>query len=214
MCTYSVFDEEFRVYGKVLESYDTQELLDVMSHVPLPENGTVYEMTIPEFEKLDVFHDLQNRAFGGMLIQLGMCWGRNSKLNCLEYHKGSELNLGTHDLILLLAKQDEIVDGKLDTAKVKAFLVPAGVLVECYATTLHYAPCHVSEEDGFRMAVVLPRGTNGPKPDSDGHNSADKMLSACNKWLLAHPDSVEAKQGAYIGLVGENIDIAPYLKEE
>lgn len=30
---------------------------------------------------------------------------------------------------------------------------------------------------------------------------------ACNKWLLAHPDSAEAKAGAYVGLVGENVHI-------
>ena len=128
-------------------------------------------------------------------------------MNCLEYHKGSELNLGTHDLILLLAKQDEICNGKLDTNLVKAFRVPAGIFLECYATTLHYAPCHVSDKDGFRMAVVLPRGTNGPKPEG----VEDAMLLGCNKWLLAHPESDEAKQGAYVGLVGDNIDISGIL---
>ena len=33
-------------------------------------------------------------------------------------------------------------------------------------------------------------------------------MTARNKWLLAHPDSSEAASGAYIGLTGENIDIA------
>ena len=28
-----------------------------------------------------------------------------------------------------------------------------------------------------------------------------------NKWLLAHSESTEATQGAYVGIVGENIDI-------
>ena len=35
-----------------------------------------------------------------------------------------------------------------------------------------------------------------------------RKLWACNKWLLAHPDSTEAAHGAYIGLTGENIDIS------
>ena len=39
----------------------------------------------------------------------------------------------------------------------------------------------------------------------------DKLLWARNKWLLAHPEADEAAQGAYVGLKGENIDIAPYL---
>ena len=29
-----------------------------------------------------------------------------------------------------------------------------------------------------------------------------------NKWLLAHAESGEAAQGAYVGLVGKNLDIA------
>ena len=35
----------------------------------------------------------------------------------------------------------------------------------------------------------------------------DALLWACNKWLLAHPDSAEAKAGAYVGLTGENVKI-------
>lgn len=37
------------------------------------------------------------------------------------------------------------------------------------------------------------------------------MLWACNKWLLAHPESSEAAQGAPAVLRGENIDIAADL---
>lgn len=144
-------------------------------------------------------------------MQLGMCWGRNTKLNCLEYHRDSEFNVGTDDFILLMTKQEEIVDGVLDTARVKAFRVPAGVLVEVYATTLHYAPCHTDPSKGFRVAVALPRGTNTEKPESAGNCGDSKLLWARNKWLLAHPDSSEAGQGAVVGLNGENIDIKDYI---
>ena len=154
-----------------------------------------------------MFREFSERAYGGMPVQLGMCWGRNTKLNCLEYHRDSEFNVGTDDFILLLAKQNEIENGTLDTAKVKAFRVPAGVLVEVYATTLHYAPCHTDPAKGFRVAVVLPRGTNGPRPETEPQNDEDRLLWACNKWLLAHPDSAEAAQGASVGLMGTNIDI-------
>ena len=142
-----------------------------------------------------------------MPIQIGMCWGRNTKLNCLEYHRDSEINLGWKDFILLLAKQDEIVDGVVDTAKVKAFLAPAGVPVEVYATTLHYAPCHTCPDCGFRVAVVLPLGTNTDKPPYTPKNDEDGWMTARNKWLLAHPESTEAKGGAHVGLSGLNIDI-------
>ena len=32
----------------------------------------------------------------------------NTRLNCLEYHRDSEVNVGARDFILLLGKQDEI----------------------------------------------------------------------------------------------------------
>ena len=207
MHIYSVNDPEFKPYGKVLPGYDTTELVDAMLAVPLPEQGTSYRPGIPELETCEIFADFRDRAYGGMPIQLGMCWGRNTKLNCLEYHRDSEVNIGTHDFVLLLAKEDEIGDGKLDTAKVKAFRVPAGTAVEVYATTLHYAPCHVNEDDGFRTAVVLPRGTNTEKPAIDPINDEDALLWARNKWLLAHPDAPEAGRGAYVGLTNTNIDI-------
>ena len=42
------------------------------------------------------------------------CWGYNTRLNCLEYHRDSEVNVGARDFILLLGKQDEIENGVLD----------------------------------------------------------------------------------------------------
>jgi len=203
----SVYDPSFNPYGQVLTGYDTAALVSAMECIPLPEAGVVYEPSIASLEANAIFGLLQNNAYGGMPVQIGMCWGRNTKLNCLEYHRDSEVNIGTGDFILLLAKQDEITDGKLNTACVKAFRVPAGVAVEVYATTLHYAPCHVNEAEGFRVAVVLPKGTNEAKPAITPITREDNWLWARNKWLLAHPDSSEAAQGAYVGLVGENIDI-------
>ncbi len=203
-----VSDPSFTAYGKVLEGYDTTALLKTLDEVtPLPE-VVEYVPSLPELEALPIAAQLASNAYGGMPIQLGYCNGRNTRLNCLEYHRDSELNCGTQDFILLLAREDEIADGRLGTAKVKAFRVPAGTLVEVYATTLHYAPCHTDPVRGFRVLVALPRGTNGPRPDLPPLNDEDKTLWACNKWLLAHADSAEAAQGAYIGLCGVNIDIS------
>ena len=121
MNIYSVFDPAFKPYGKVLEGYDTGELCAAMEAIALPAAGTAYEPGIDSLEACAVFADFRDRAYGGMPIQLGMCWGHNTKLNCLEYHRDSEVNTGWKDFILLLAKQDEICDGVLDTAAVKAF---------------------------------------------------------------------------------------------
>ena len=206
MKVYSVSDPEFREYGKVLEGYDVNELLDAMKKVEMPAEGVAYEPWIDSLEACGVFKDLQTNAFGDMPIELGMCWGYNKALNCLEYHRNSEINIGATDFVLLLAKQDKIIDGVLDTADVVAFRAPAGAVVEVYATSLHYAPCQV-EDGGFRVAVVLPRNTNTDLQKPAEKDFEDKMLWARNKWLLAHPDSAEAKQGAYIGLKGENISL-------
>ena len=203
----SIYDPSFRPYGQVLAGYDTKALTASMEAIPLPERGVAYEPSIAALEANAIFGQLQNGAYGGMPVQIGMCWGRNTVLNCLEYHRDSEVNIGACDFILLLAKQEEIADGRLDTARVRAFRVPAGVAVEVYATTLHYAPCHTDAKEGFRVAVVLPKGTNEAKPAISSINDEDARLWARNKWLLSHPESSEASQGAYVGLAGENIDI-------
>lgn len=211
MKIYSIYDPEFKPYGQILPGYDTTCLLNAMKTIPLPEEGTAYEPSIPVLEATCTYGQFQNNAYGGMPVQLGLCWGHNTKLNCLEYHRDSEVNVGDVDFILLLAKQDEIVDGMLDTSVVKAFKVPAGVAVEVYATSLHYAPCQANSNAGFRVAVVLPRGTNTAAPGITPKNDEDTWLTACNKWLLAHPEAPEAGQGAHVGLKGENIDIAADL---
>lgn len=208
MKIHSVFDPAFKRYGQVVEGLpDTvSELLEALQKTPLPE-GTGYVPEEPLLQELPAVVEISEHCYGGMPVQLGWCNGHNTRLNCLEYHRDSEFNLGTEDFILLLAKQEEISEGTLDTSLVRAFRVPAGTLVEVYATTLHYAPCHVDADKGFRVLVALPKGTNTEKPDITPLTAEDKMLWACNKWLLAHPDSNEAKAGAYVGLSGENIRI-------
>ena len=212
MKIYSVFDPEFKSYGQVVDGMaDTvQEILDVLKDAPQGA-GVDYVPEYKPLQELPAMVEISEHCYGGMPVQLGWCNGHNTMLNCLEYHRDSEFNLGTEDFILLLAKQDEIENGVLDTAKVRAFRVPAGVLVEVYATTLHYAPCHCDESKGFRVLVALPQGTNTDKPAIENKSSEDKLLWARNKWLLAHPDSSEAAQGAHVGLSGENIDIANLL---
>ena len=206
-----VTDPSFRNYGQILTGYDVKELLETLDRVtPLPE-GVEYVPEQPELMALPIEKELRNNAYGGMPIQIGWCNGHNTKLNCLEYHRDSELNVGVKDFILLLAKREELENGELDTAKIAAFCVPAGMLVEVYATTLHYAPCNAAKDAGFKTIVVLPKGTNLDKPEITVKNAEDEILWASNKWLLAHADSSEAAQGAKVLLKGENIDIAPLL---
>lgn len=206
MKIYSVYDPEFAEFGKVLKGYDTKELMSAMDAIALPDEGVSYEPWIDSLEKCSVFGEFETNLAGGMPIELGMCWGHNKLLNCLEYHRSSEFNIGSTDFILLLAKQDKIIDGVLDSADVKAFRAPAGAVVEVYATSLHYAPCQVND-GGFRVAVILPRNTNTNIDKVAEKDFEDKLLWARNKWLIAHADAPEAKQGAYVGIKGENLSV-------
>ena len=209
MKIYSVYDNAFKPYGRVVEGVEDaiSQILPVLADTPITE-GINYVPEYAPLQELKAVKVVENHLFGGMPAQLGWCNGHNTKLNCLEYHRDSEFNLGVENFILLLAKQDEITDGVLDTAKVKAFWVPAGVMVECYATTLHYAPCHADPAKGFKVLVALPKGTNTEMPDITPKAWEDRLMTARNKWLLAHPESKEAENGAYVGLAGDNIDIA------
>ncbi len=212
MKIYSVTDPAFKAYGQIVEGLSDAagQIVQALASTPLPE-GTDYVPSDPVLQQLPAADQISDHCFGGMPVQFGWCNGHNTKLNCLEYHRDSEFNLGTEDFILLLAKQEEIENRLLDTAKVKAFRVPAGVLVEVFATTLHYAPCHCDAAKGFRVLVALPWGTNTERPVMESRTPEDALLTARNKWLLAHPESNEAKNGAKIGLTGENIDIAALL---
>ena len=203
----SVLDPAFKPYGRVAEGYPVGGLMEALRTTPLTD-AVVYTPREEALHAAPEAEAIGEVLYGGMPFQLGWCNGHNTRLNCLEYHRDSEFNLGTEDFILLLAKQDEIENGVLDTTKVRAFRVPAGVLIEVYATTLHYAPCHANPAKGFRVMVALPAGTNTPYRRESAPNPLDRQLWARNKWLIAHPDSAEATQGAVVGLSGENTDIA------
>lgn len=199
-----VTDPAFGRYGQVLEGYDFTGLIKEMKHTPVPED-VIYVPSVEELEALDVMKDLQNKGYGGLPVQIGYCNGHNKKLNAVEYHRNSEINIAVTDLVLLIGHQQDIEpDHTYDTSKIEAFLVPAGTGIEVYATTLHYAPCHVNE-GGFQCVVVLPKGTNTDLTFQTEKTGEDSLMTAKNKWLIAHEDAKIA--GAFNGLKGENITI-------
>lgn len=212
MKIYSVRDREFEPYGKIIEGYDVEQMMRMLKGFKIGEGYQVDYIPFDEtLENTEFARVISDRIFGGLPAQVGCCWGKNTKLNCLEYHRSSELNLSSDDFILLLAKEDEIVDGKIDTSKVKAFRCEAGTLINVFATTLHYAPCSSKNGKGFKVMVALPIGTNTEYSIENPKTVEDRMLFARNKWLIAHSESDEAKKGAYIGLEGENIDIKKFI---
>ena len=202
----SVTDKAFKKYGQVLKNYDCTEIIEKMKSTPLPDD-VIYEPSIEELEKLSIAKELQDREYGELPIQIGYCNGNNYMLNAVEYHRSSEINIAVTDLILLIGSQQDIEDDySYDTAKIEAFKVPAGTIIEVCATTLHYAPCNANE-NGFRCVVVLPRDTNLPLENEISKSGEDALLFARNKWLIGHKDTDLGEQGAFIGLKGENISL-------
>lgn len=200
-----ITDERFRKYGRVVQNLDFSALVEEMQNTPLPE-GVDYVPSLDSLEALPVFEEIKTKVYGEMDIQIGYCNGHNTKLNAVEYHRSSEINVAATDAVLIVGMQQDITDDfTYDTSLMEVFRVPKGVAVEVYATTLHYAPCGENGE-GFKVAIILPRGTNYPlgKPH-DGWE--DRLITATNKWLIAHPEGGVAGT-PHIGLVGKNLDIS------
>lgn len=200
-----ITDPEFKKYGKIVEGIDFSEILANLEKLPMPAEGVEYYPGVKELEDTKAYASISESLYGGMPIQIGMCNGHNKLLNAVEYHRDSEINVALYDMVLLLGSEQDITDDfHYDTSKVEAFLVPAGKAVEVYATTLHYAPCHV-EDKGFKAVIVLPKGTNYDLKNKPTATPEDKLMTAVNKWLIAHEDA--AIDGAFNGLVGENVGI-------
>ncbi len=199
-----VTDASFRKYGRVLTGIDFTELLAKMQETPCPAD-VIYEPSVAELEVLPVYKELQTVSYGELPIQVGYCNGNNYKLNAVEYHRSSELDIAASDAVLLLGWQPDVTDDfTYDTAKIEAFLLPKGTGVELYATTLHYAPCN-ADKNGFRVVIVLPKDTNLPL-DEKHEGGEDGHLTAKNKWLIGHPEG-GLPEGSPLGLVGENISL-------
>ena len=155
-------DPAFCRYGRIVQGIDFSDLVEaIRRETPLPD-GVAYEPSIAALEATKAAKELQRQTYGELPIEVGYCNGHNYKLNAIEYHRSSEINVAATDAILIVGMQQDITDDfKYDTSRMEAFLVPAGTAVELYATTLHYAPCS-ADDGGFQVGIVLPaHRTNG-----------------------------------------------------
>ncbi len=206
---YSVFDDDFKSFGRIVKGYNFTEIIDYMEKkTDIPENGNVYFPSIEEMESTAVFSEVSDVLYGGMPIQIGYCNGRNITYNGFEYHKGSEINIAVTDFMLVLGHSWDIEDNRYYVGDEKVFFVPKGTAIEMYQTTLHLSPCRVSDE-GFKDIVILPRGTNTPLESKRKKGDEESViLLQRNKWVIAHKDREPlVKQGAFTGLIGENKEL-------
>ena len=194
--------ENFSCYGRVIKDEQFQTLIQALSGKGIPEEGNVYTAHDPSMDFPGVTEFISQKYYSEMPIQIGHCNGHTHALNAFEYHQGNEINFMATDCILMLARQQDIREGKISSDLAELFYFPAGTVVELYGTTLHYAPCALSRK-GFRVGVILPKGTNQPLQNP----SLSPLVWGKNKWLICHPQSPVAGKGAYAGITGENITL-------
>lgn len=200
---FDVHSKEFSTFGRIIEGVDITEIVAAAKKIENPERGSCYLPGVETFEKLDIAGKIKTKFFGEMKIQVGYCWGYNSLFNATEWHTSSEINIAVTDLLIIVGHVWDVENNTIDTSAFKAFFVPAGTVLECYATTLHYGPCQV-KDNGFGWVVALPEGTNTPLSGEYD----DKLLWAKNKWLISHIENTElVEKGAVAGVTGKNFEI-------
>lgn len=204
---HSIHEDVFKRYGRVIHE-DTSVFCAAAETLPFPEEGSKYVAATPELDQIPEADTLRKVHCGGLDEQIGLCWGHSHQLNALEWHTCNEFNIAVRELVLLLAKREDLdADGRLDSAKVKAFYLAQGDMVEVYSDTLHFCPCEVTE-NGFSCIVGLQRGTNLPLEPEQKIGT----LWAANKWLLGHEDNAPLiVRGAFPGIYGENWVINPIV---
>lgn len=199
----NITGKAFKIYGRIHTGYTLDKIFEKMQDTALPEKEVIYVPSVEEMELLPEAEALKNQLFGGLDIQIGYCNGYNKMLNALEYHRSSEIDIAVTDMVLLVGRQQDMQeDFTYDTSFIEAFFVPAGTVLELYATTLHYAPCSAGDSC-FRCVIVLPTGTNEEILLQNNESGEIRLLTARNKWLVAHKDA--GIKGAFNGLHGENI---------
>lgn len=200
---YRTSDPEFVPFGYRITDIDAKPFIEASKKADEVKEGSLYVAEADYFKELDAAKDIEIKYYGELPAQAGYCYGYSSFLNAVEWHKSSEINVATTDLILFLGSVQDIVDRKIDSSKIKAFYVEKGEVLEVYATTLHFCPCQVSEE-GFGCVVVLPKGTNVPL---EGEYE-DKLMFRKNKWILSHVDNEGLiARGVIPGVTGENYEV-------
>lgn len=216
----TITNPRFSKYGRILDEYDFSELVTkIKSEFPEVRSGhdlgIDYCPSYLPYEELSVYAQFCVRYWAGRPCQFGVVNGHNFTLNAREYHRYTEVIVTADDMVLILGDFQDIKreNGRLsyDTGLSELFVLPAGTAVELYQTTLHYAPCSAHKDSGYRSVCILPRFANGPAVEFKAIGEEDKAIRCIGTWVIAHPESNEARQGAYVGLKGENLNIERLL---
>ncbi|MCM3698082.1 DUF4867 family protein [Paenibacillus macerans] len=204
---HDILSEAFRPFGKVWTSIHADELIAyALEHIEIPGEGNRYVPSAAELEAFAAARRIQEEIYGELPIQIGFCAGGNTKLTGLEYHQGSEVVVAATDCVHFLGRLQDIHDNSYHSGNARAFFQPKGTVVELYSTTLHYAPCKVSDV-GYLTLVALPKGTNQPL-EAGGSEGGNLLLTKKNKFLMVHETQTEKiALGVYPGLKGKLLEI-------
>lgn len=208
-----VRDPSFATYGKLLPYVKTPEMKRYLyEQTEMPESE-FYEPCSPELMAMEEAKQFTRFVYGETACQVGYYNGYPTKLNALEYHKCSETLVEFEPCVLIVGHIWDIHEDQVKAEELKLFYVPAGLCVELYATTLHFAPCMATDR-GVRQVVCQTAHTNTPlpHPECTDDNGENRYLYQRNKWVLAHPDAAAAFDHRVVfGITGENISIQPVM---
>jgi len=201
---FSTEDPRFRLFGRIVKEFDFSEAIDFAQKNCKAGDDVQYKGSIDDLEKMNIKKDIETSFYGEMPCQIGWCFGKNSTMNAMEWHKGSELLVAVTDLMLILGKVYDVEDNTYDSTMAEVCFVPQGTAIELYSTTMHLAPLHVNAR-GFISLIILPRDTNTPLMEK---NHREPTLFQKNKWIIAHKSSKPAANGAHVGIIGDNVSIS------
>ncbi len=208
----SVTDPAFHRYGRTLQDVQCDTAIQAARNMWTLENKADFSISVPAFEQdMDLKKTLTDRIYAEMPAAVGWVYGKNNRLNALEFHQGSEVHIPLEDVIFLVAHYEDIEwtpNPRLNTATVKAFFAEKGTVTELYTWCLHLVPIQAHEHLGFCNLFTLPRGTGAPLSLPRPQTPDGRIMAGRNKWLIAHPEAEDLIQaGHYPGLYGPNLII-------
>ena len=154
----SVFDPCFRAFGRLVPGLDTAALEQALGAHPQPEQGVVYEAKPGAPDLCRAAEALAEQLFPGVPASWGIYSGKLAHPRRLLGARRGIWLLGAFDFLLPLSTRAAVRRRRLQEEHLTAFYVPAGVLVELYATTLHCVPCHTHDRDGLSVLMLRPVG--------------------------------------------------------
>ncbi|MDN2453353.1 DUF4867 family protein [Lactobacillus sp. UCMA15818] len=197
----------FNDYGNLLQEYDLTDIKKFFGKkICCAKNGNFYNPSNNYLENMETIEKIGYDIYAGMNFTAGECTGQTQSFSAVEYHQGSEINIMLTDVVMVLGKRNQIINGFFNAAKdATLFFIPAGTVIEMYGDTLHYSPIKVHQE-GFKAVVMVLQGTNQALPNN--FCSENTWIVKKNKFQAAHAIRKDKiAKGVIVGVSGELIKL-------